>query len=141
VPAGRFLVAILVVPLVALAACADKPEPPTTATTAACGPAPTSSVRGVRETLLPTGAVLTSLQPAQDRTTLEAYVPRTPVALRAEYEARDDLRVLEAEDEGHEAELLVSDGSRRAVVKINAECGGASTMRLVIAPEVTTTTS
>lgn len=134
--------------LAPLGGCGDGEETSSAVTTTtvrgprqACGPPPTSSVHGVRETFLPAGAVVTDVVPAADRTTIEAYVPQTPVQLRAEYEGRPELKVLESEDEGHEAELLVSDGTRRAAIKAEVVCRSGSSLRLVIAPEQATSST
>lgn len=85
--------------------------------------------------VLPDGAYVTEVRPQPPLVQVLGYVKRDPVAVREEYEARDDVEVLTSEDEGLESEVLLAAQGHRAFVKARALCADASLLAFVIAPE------
>ena len=97
-------------------------------------PAPGPDVATVRGLVLPAQATVQSASTAGPLTTVNAYVPATPLAVRAELTARDGVEVLHAEDEVFEAELLLAADGRRSLVKAVAVCDAASRIVAVVGP-------
>ena len=136
--------------VVVAAACGAGAEPAATPTPAApdpflteafnalpdCGPAPaaaaSSDVPGLH---LPDEAVVTQVRDNGPLTQVTGYVALTPIEVRVHYEERDDLQLIQVEDEGYESEILVSDGEHRLFVKAQALCSKGSNFAGVIAPE------
>lgn len=85
---------------------------------------------------LPRDAVLTSAVDQDPIVHLTAYVERTPVQVRREYEVRRGLELIVIEDEVFEAELLVSNGTHRTYLRVGASCATGSTVLAVVAPEL-----
>jgi hypothetical protein len=102
-----------------------------------CGPLPTAA-EGVEVpdgVQLPEGAVVTDVLEQGPLTSVTAEVRRTPVEVRVEFEARDDLELIVVEDEVWESELLVSDGAHRTYVKTAALCATGSAVSAVVGAE------
>jgi len=111
----------LLAPLEGLGPCGSPP---------AAAEAPT--VEGLR---LPDGAVITEVTDSGPLTTVQGWVPLTPIQLRVHYQRLDGIAVLNAEDEVWESETLFTDGRRRLFVKAQAMCESASLLVAVVAPE------
>ena len=137
----RLLVAVL--GALALVGCDNGGAPPPPAPTASfaldlppCGkppsPDPNLPPPGA---LLPPGSRITAVREDPPLVQLNGYVTMTPRQVRAEIEARPGLDIVLAEDEGYEAELLVSDGQWRTFVKAKAVCTEGSLLSEVIAPQ------
>lgn len=67
--------------------------------------------------------------------TVNAWVPLTPVQLRADLLEDPDLSVIQSEDEVWEAEILFTRGDFRTFVKAQAVCEQASIVIAVVGPE------
>lgn len=113
---------VLLEPLEHLPACSSPPP----------AAAEVASVTGL---VLPDGAVITSVTDAGPLTTIEGWVPLTPIQLRVYYQRLDGIEVLKAEDEVWESESLISDGAHRLFVKAQAQCSTGSLLVAVVAPE------
>lgn len=83
---------------------------------------------------LPDEAVVTSVSEQGPLTTVQGYVAQTPITVRRFYEGRDDIQVLEIEDEVLEAEVLYAGGEFRTYVKAQAACAEGSTLLAVVGP-------
>jgi len=84
---------------------------------------------------LPDESVVTSTRDTGPLTQVQGFVGLTPIQFRIYYQERDDLEVLHVEDEGFEAEILVSDGENRMFAKAQAFCSRGSNMVAIVAPE------
>lgn len=133
--------------VVALAACTGEPSGEATPqpTDDAFGPLhalpdcpspPPGRPDEVAGLLLPEGSVVTTVQPQDPLTTVQSFVPLTPVQFEAHYADRAGIEVLVSENEVYEAELLISDGSHRNFLKATASCSTGSQVLAVVAPEV-----
>lgn len=111
----------LLEPLTALGPCTATPTP--LGETAAEG------------ALFPEGAVLTSQQTTGPLTSMEGYIPMTPVQIRVFYQDQDRYDVVQVEDEIRESEVLLADGNNRLFVKAQAICELGSIFVAVLAPE------
>lgn len=101
-----------------------------------CGPAPApADVEPPEGLVLPADAVVTGVTTRGPLSQVTGYVAMTPVQVRMYYEGRSDLEQLQIEDEVFEAEILVSDGSRRTFVKARAVCSQGSDVVAVVAAE------
>lgn len=104
-----------------LPVCAEQPSPP-----------PLDEVPGLT---LPGEATVFSVYDVGTLTQAEGVVDLTPVEVRAYYEGRDDLQLLNVEDERVEAEILVSDGTHRMFVKAQIACATASNFTATVGTE------
>lgn len=86
--------------------------------------------------IIPTEAIVTSVEPADPLTRVQGYIPWTPVQYRVWLQFIADVEVIQVEDEVREAEALTSDGTNRMFVKAQAICEMGSVFVAVIAPEV-----
>lgn len=111
----------LLAPLTALGPC--RVEPPS--------PDPTA-VEGL---VLPPAAIVSRVREDGALTSVEGYIPRTPVEVRAFYQEHPTLEVVQIEDEVFESESLVSDGTNRLFVKAQAVCERGSVFVAFVAPE------
>lgn len=84
--------------------------------------------------VLPEGAVVTSVQPADPLTNVQGYIPHTPVQIRVFYQQHPDLTVLSVEDEGFEAEVLAEIDGYRTFVKAQALCELGSAFVAIVSP-------
>ena len=101
-----------------------------------CTSPPPAAEHGEIEGLrLPDGAVVTRVTDAKPLTTIEGWVPMTPIQLRVYYQRLDGVDVLKAEDEVWESETLITDGTHRLFVKAQAQCSEGSILVAVVAPE------
>lgn len=105
----------------ALPICEEQPSPP-----------PPPEVPGLT---LPDEATVFSTQELGPVTQAEGVVEMTPVDVRAYYEGREDLELLNVEDERVEAEILVSDGTYRMFVKAQILCATASNFTATVGTE------
>ncbi|CAN5240262.1 hypothetical protein BH23ACT9_BH23ACT9_12250 [soil metagenome] len=95
-------------------------------------PVDVSDVAGL---VLPDGAIATSSVSVGPLTTVEGWIPQTPVQIRVGYANDPDLRVIQLEDEIRESESLLSDGTNRLFVKAQAICESASRFLAVVGPD------
>lgn len=109
-------------PLVALPPCTDPPQP-------------VEELPPVEGAVLPPGTVVLDVTEQPPLTHLSGYVDMTPVNVRLWFEDNDDLEIIIIEDEVHESEMLVSDGSHRTYVKAAAICRTGSTVLGIVAEE------
>ena len=101
-----------------------------------CGPTPPAADDTDAPGLyLPDEAIVTQVKDNGPLTQVTGYVALTPIEMRVHYQERTDLDVIQVEDEGYEAEVLVSDGEHRLFVKAQALCSRGSNFVAVIAPE------
>ena len=91
-------------------------------------------VADVKGLVVPEGAVLTRVTPADPLTNVQGYVPMTPVQLRAYYQQHPDLTIVSVEDEVHEAEVLHEADGVRVFVKAQAVCELGSMFVAVVSP-------
>lgn len=121
------------VALVLLAGCSSAPA--TTDPLAVLGdctpPASTGRAAPVGVTL-PAEATVVATDDGGVMTAVDGWVPLTPRAVRAFYEANATL--LQAEDEVIEAEILVRTDTTLYYVKAAADCRDGSRLSLLIAP-------
>ena len=92
---------------------------------------PSPTVKTPRGLVVPEGSRIvtgsTRKRPDDERiTVVEGYVERLPGDLVKAFEAQKGVQVLFKEDEGFEAELLVSDGRHRAFWKVVRACPSGS---------------
>lgn len=104
-----------------LPVCAEQPSPP-----------PLDDVAGLT---LPDEATVFSVYDVGQLIQAEGMVDMTPVEVRTFYERRDDLEVLNVEDERVEAEILVTDGTHRMFVKAQIACATASNFTATVGTE------
>lgn len=104
-----------------LPVCAEQPSPP--------------ALPPVAGMTLPDEATVFSVYDVGTLTQAEGLVELTPVEVRAYYEGRDDLEVLNVEDERVEAEILVTDGTHRMFVKAQIACATASNFTATVGTE------
>ena len=104
-----------------LPVCAEQPPQP-----------PVDQVDGLT---LPDEATVFSVYDVGTLTQAEGMVDLTPVEVRAYYEGREDLQVLNIEDERVEAEILVTDGTHRMFVKAQIACATASNFTATVGTE------
>ena len=107
-------------PLRALGACDDPPRP--------------SDDDEVAGLVLPDGAVVTQVSPAEPLTNVTGYLTMTPVQARAFYQQHPDLTIISVEDEGFEAEVLYQVDDWRVFVKSQAVCELGSVFVAVVSP-------
>ena len=100
-----------------------------------CPPPPAELDEDVEGLVLPEGAYLTEVVRQGPLVQVRGWVERTPLELRAEYEARDDVEVLTVEDEVVEVETLVTDGRHRTFLRGTALCATASSLDGLVAVE------
>lgn len=98
-------------------------------------PPAAADVGRIEGLLLPDDVVITGVTEAGPLTTIEGWVPLTPIQLRVYYQRLDGVQVLKAEDEVWESESLISDGTHRLFVKAQAQCSTGSLLVAVVAPE------
>ena len=98
-----------------------------------CHP-PTASATAPRGATLPEGTIVTKVTRDPPLTEIRGFVRMTPVQVREYLEGRDDLIVIQTEDEIIESELLVSSGDHRTYVKATAVCVDGSSIRAFVAP-------
>jgi hypothetical protein len=85
--------------------------------------------------VLPAGSRVTSVLEQGPLTTVEGRVQMTPLELRAEYESREDIDLLRAEDETFEAEVLLRSEGRRMYLRAVALCADGTGLTAVIGPD------
>lgn len=100
-------------------------------------PSPGRDVAGVRGLLLPEETVVHSVRRRGPITTVQGFVPLTPVEVREYYEDDPDIQIIVSEDELVEAELLFTNGKVRNFVKARSACREGSDIVTVIARELT----
>jgi len=111
----------LLAPLQNLPPCADPP--------------PAAANADVVGLILPPSATVTQVMSTGPITQVTGFVAMTPIQVRVDYQGRTDIQVISAEDEGFEAEVLVSDGEHRTFFKAQAQCSEGSLFVAVVAPE------
>ena len=116
----------LLAPLEAFGPC---PEPPQAT-------AEVADVPGLR---LPEGARVTAASTDGPLSTVEGWIPLTPIGVRADFVTSDDFdveySVLNVEDEVFESETLLTDGDHRLFIKAQAICRTESIFVAQIIPE------
>lgn len=85
--------------------------------------------------VLPKEASVQSTTVTGPLTTVSAYVPATPLAVREELSATAGVEVLHAENEVFEAELLLAAEGRRSLVKAVSVCDSASRIVAVVSDD------
>lgn len=85
--------------------------------------------------ILPDRATITSVVAQDPLTTVEGWVPATPLQVQAGYADLPDLEIITLEDEVWESETLVADGEHRLFVKVQAVCEAGSVFLVVVAPD------
>lgn len=108
-------------PGAALPPCAEQPPPPV--------------LPDVAGLVLPEEATVFSVYDVGPLVQAEGVVDLTPAQARRFYEERADLEVLQVEDEGVEAEILVTDGEHRAFVKVQIACATGSSFTATVGAE------
>jgi hypothetical protein len=96
-------------------------------------PAADADVDGI---VLPEGAVITEVTPQGPVTQVTGFAPLTPVQIEVAIQEREDLEILQLENEIFEAEGLVSNGTHRTYLKATAICDRGSQFIAVVAAEV-----
>ena len=96
-----------------------------------------SSAADIPGLVLPEDAVVTSTTRTGPITDVSAYVPLTPLDVRAFYEGEvhDDVEILQLEDEVFETEVLLADGSLRSYLIARTACREGSAITGFIAPD------
>jgi hypothetical protein len=87
--------------------------------------------------LLPDETVVHTVRRQGPITTVQGFVPMTPVEVREYYEKDPEIQIIVSEDEFVESELLFSNGAVRNFVKARAACRTGSDIVTVIARELT----
>ncbi len=127
-----FAALLLVIPACSPQVEQERPEGSAVPT---CGPPPSPAVtQTVDGFLTPAGTIIISTESEGILVTVRGYIEKTPVEVREEIES-SGLTILQIEDEGFEAEALISDGTHRNFVKAELSCVGRSSILSVIAPE------
>jgi hypothetical protein len=109
-------------PLAALPAC-ESPPPP-------------SDDPPVKGLVVPEDTVVTGVTPQGPLTSVQGYIPLTPVQIRFHYTDLPGVELIVLEDEVYEAEVLLSSGAHRMYLKATARCDQGSTLQAIVAPEV-----
>jgi hypothetical protein len=109
-------------PLAALPPCEDPP--------------PASEDPPVEGLVVPDGSVVTNVTPQGPLTSVQGYIPMTPIQIRFHYGDREGVELLVLEDEVYEAEVLLASGAHRMYLKANARCDEGSSFQAIVAPEV-----
>jgi len=79
---------------------------------------------------------MADVQPGDPLVTVTGYIATTPVRVRQYYQGRDDLEIMEIEDEIFEAEALFDNGTHRNYIKAQAVCREGTRLLGVVAPDV-----
>lgn len=112
----------LLEPLTGLGPCQSPPE----------AQAEAADVDGL---VLPPTGVVTELTAGDPLTQVRGYIQRTPVEIRVFYaDGSAGVDVITIEDEVREAEVLMTDGSRRTFIKAQAVCERGSFFVAFVAP-------
>lgn len=85
--------------------------------------------------VLPDGARVTSVVEQDAMVSVEGTVRMTPLDLRADYEARDDVELLRVEDEVFETEVLLRSAGRRMYLRATALCADGTSLMAVVGPD------
>lgn len=128
--------ALLVLLGVAAAGCRADPEP-RAGFPAACGPSVPEAPRPLPATFpQPSGRVLADA-PSRSGQILQVtgFADRQPNEVVTEIAERPGLTVLAREEEGFDAELTVTDGEHRSILKLVRACAAGSRFTFVQAPE------
>lgn len=88
----------------------------------------------VEALVLPEGAIVTQVAPADPLINVQGYLEMTPVQIRAYYQQHPDLTVISVEDEVFEAEVLFQSGDWRVFLKSQAVCELGSVFVAVVSP-------
>lgn len=96
-------------------------------------PAATAVPADVPGLVLPDGALITEVSKDGPITQVTGYLERTPIQARVSYQERDDIALLQIEDEGFETEVLVESEGHRTFVKIQAVCDQGSVFVALVA--------
>lgn len=84
--------------------------------------------------VLPPQAVVFAVHETPPLVQLVGYVELTPIEFRDFYEGRPDVRVLQIEDEGFEAEVLIGDEERRMYARAQVICETGSNVTVTVGP-------
>jgi hypothetical protein len=135
-PAVRPL--LVVASLLVLAGGGEKPEPATT-TAAAAGPCdlakPEKTVDAPAGLIVPDGALVESVSPQPPNEKAEGFLPMTPGGFVAAFERETRLGILLKENEGRDAEMMVTDGKRRSFWKLTLACPEGSRFTVLTGEE------
>jgi hypothetical protein len=121
---------LLVCLLIVAAAC--RPGPAPVSQLPRCGPPPSPRGTAVSGLVLPAAAIVTDVQPEEAVTSVQAYLPRTPVQLRQFYDEQPGLDVIAAEGDARRTEVLYQLRQARVYVAARAVCGEASRVFAVV---------
>lgn len=131
--------------LAGLTACGTGPPapsasapPPDYSLLAVCEPFP-PDVRTDQEPIaglvLPDGAVVTSVTTTGPLTEVDGFIALTPLEVRDHYGALENVDLLLLEDEGFEAETLISDGAYRMYLRARVVCATGSKFDATVGPD------
>lgn len=84
--------------------------------------------------VLPDGATVTQVTPAEPLTNVQGYLEMTPVQMRVFYQQHPELKIISVEDEVFEAEVLYEAEGRRVFMKSQAVCELGSVFVAVVSP-------
>lgn len=98
-----------------------------------CPPPPDGVDERVPGLYLPAQATIVEVDADGPLTEVTGYVALTPVQLRAWFQTRDELEVIQVEDEVRESEALLYDGRYRLFVQALALCDQGSRFTAVVA--------
>lgn len=99
-----------------------------------CEPQPSPVIADVEGLHLPPETVVTSVRRSGPLTQVVGFVALSPVEVRRAYEMRNDLELLQSEDEVFESEVVTADGRHRLYVKALAQCAEGSRVVAIVTP-------
>lgn len=103
-----------------------------------CPPPPSATDADVPTALvLPAATIVTAVQEIDPVVSVEGYVPLTPSQFRRFYENVAGYELLQREDEGFDAEVLVTDGGTRVFLEVLAVCAQGSRFVAVLGEDTT----
>ena len=136
----RALALVSAVAMTALAGCGDGKDDQSIATAkvpAGCeSAAPKQTQELPSELRRPAGNVLVeTVRKDGDSKIVEGFVDTSPSAAVADLARQTELKILDQEDEGEDAEITISDGSNRIAYKLVKACEASSRFTAVIVAE------
>lgn len=126
-----------------LAGCGSAEEPTATGRAPAAsqsGPCdsarPARTVAAPKGLIMPSGALVESVTPQPPNERAEGFVAMTPSGFVAAFERETRLGILFKENEGRDAEMMVTDGKRRSFWKLRLACPEGSRFTVLTGEEM-----
>jgi hypothetical protein len=122
-----------------LAACGEKKEPVAAEPTSEAGPCdlarPKKTIDPPAALIVPDGIEVESISPQPPNEKVEGFLPMKPGDFVAHFEREKRLGILFSENEGRDAEMMVTDGKRRSFWKLTLACPEGSRFTVLTGEE------